>query len=127
MITRPLTYAALALALLAAAAPPARAAEVYDLDPAHFSIVFSVSHMKMSYVYGIFRQAQARVVLDRENPAASQFQLSIKADSIDTNNPGRDNHLKSPDFFNVAQFPTITFESTTVAWTTGRSRALSTR
>jgi polyisoprenoid-binding protein YceI len=111
MITRPLVYAALAFALVAA---PARAAEVYDIDPAHFSVVFSVSHMKMSYTYGIFRQAQARVVLDRENPAASQFQLSIKADSIDTNNAQRDNHLKSPDFFNVAQYPTIDFQSTSV-------------
>ena len=53
------------IALLAAvAAPPTRAAEVYDLDQSHFSIVFSVSHMNMSYTYGMFRQANARVVLD---------------------------------------------------------------
>jgi polyisoprenoid-binding protein YceI len=113
MIRRLGMYASLVLAL-AAAAPTARAADVFDLDQSHFSIVFSVSHMNMSYTYGMFRQAQGRVVLDRENPAASQFQLTINADSIDTNNAGRDKHLKGPDFFDVASFPTITFESTTV-------------
>jgi len=106
-----LLFAALAVA---AAAPTARAADVYDLDQSHFSVVFSVSHMNMSYTYGIFRQAQARVTLDHENPAATQFQLTINAESIDTNNEGRDKHLKGPDFFDVATYPAITFQSTTV-------------
>ena len=114
MNTRLWTSIALALVLLVAVAPTAPAADVYDLDQSHFSIVFSVSHMNMSYTYGFFRQAQARVVLDRENPSATQFQMSINADSIDTNNPQRDTHLKGPDFFDVASFPAITFESTTV-------------
>jgi polyisoprenoid-binding protein YceI len=119
MIARLWMYVSLLVALavsviVVAAAPTARAADVYDLDQTHFSIVFSVSHMKMSYTYGMFRQAQARVTLDRENPAATTFQMVIKADSIDTNNPQRDTHLKGPDFFDVASFPDITFESTTV-------------
>jgi len=101
-----------ALVVTAAAAPAARAAEVFDLDPSHFSIVFSVSHLNRSYTYGIFRQAEARVVLDRENPAGCQFQMTINADSIDTNHAARDRHLKGPDFFNVTEFPTIAFEST---------------
>ena len=105
---------ALAVSVVVAAAPAARAADVYDLDQSHFSIVFSVSHMKMSYTYGMFRQAQARVTLDRENQAGTKFQLSIKSDSIDTNNAGRDTHLKGLDFFDVESFPDITFESTTV-------------
>ena len=106
--------AAVVLALVLAAAPAARAADVYDLDQTHFSIVFSVSHMNMSYTYGMFRQANAQVVLDRENPANTQFRVTIKADSIDTNNQGRDTHLKSPDFFDTASFPEITFASTAV-------------
>ena len=97
-----------------AAAPTARAADVYDLDQSHFSIVFSVSHMKMSYTYGMFRQANARVTLDHENPSATQFQMAINAESIDTNNDGRDKHLKGPDFFDAATYPAITFKSTTV-------------
>jgi polyisoprenoid-binding protein YceI len=103
------------IALVAAgAAPLARAAEVYDLDQSHFAIVFSTSHMNMSYTYGFFRQANARVVLDRANPANMQFQMAIAADSIDTNNKDRDTHLKGPDFFDVTSFPDITFQSTTV-------------
>lgn len=106
---------ALAVSIItAAAAPTARAADVFDLDQSHCSIVFSVSHMNMSYTYGMFRRAQARITLDRENPAATQFQMTINAESIDTNNPGRDSHLKGPDFFDTATYPAITFESTTV-------------
>jgi len=115
MINRLWINALMVVALVAtAAAPAARAADVFDLDQGHFSIVFSVSHMNMSYTYGMFRQAQARVVLDRENPAASTFQFAIKADSIDTNNAQRDTHLKGVDFFDTTSFPDITFESTTV-------------
>jgi polyisoprenoid-binding protein YceI len=104
---------ALVASLLAAPAVKA-APQNFELDQQHFSIVFSVSHMNMSYTYGMFRQAQARVALDRENPSATQFQMSINADSIDTNNAARDKHLKGPDFFDVAQYPAITFESTRV-------------
>lgn len=116
MTHRPSTIATLTLVLAATvlAVPAARAADVYTLDPTHFSVVFSVSHMNMSYTYGIFRQAGAQVVLDRENPANSQFRMTIKADSVDTNNADRDTHLKGPDFFDTASFPEITFESTSV-------------
>jgi polyisoprenoid-binding protein YceI len=113
-----------ALALVSAAAPAARAADVFDLDQTHFSVVFSVSHMNMSYTYGMFRQANARVTLDRENPANSKFQFTIKSDSIDTNSTQRDGHLKGPDFFDVVSFPEITFESTTVVLTTEAKRAI---
>jgi polyisoprenoid-binding protein YceI len=115
MINRLRINALIVVSLIAtAAAPAARAADVFDLDQGHFSVVFSVSHMNMSYTYGMFRQAQARVLLDRENPAASTFQFAIKSESIDTNNAQRDTHLKGPDFFDTVSFPDITFESTTV-------------
>jgi polyisoprenoid-binding protein YceI len=108
--TRMFAYA-LAASLLAAPAVKA-APQNFELDQHHFSIVFSVSHMSMSYTYGLFRQAQGRFVIDKDNPAANQFQLAINADSIDTVNPKRDQHLKGPDFLDVAQFPNITFTST---------------
>ena len=89
-------------------------AETYVIDGAHTSIIFGVSHFGYSYTYGRFNKVSGGYVLDRENPAASKFQLSIDAASLDTNNPKRDQHLKSPDFFNVKQFPNISFQSTGV-------------
>lgn len=106
---------ALLVAVVLAAAPSARAADTYDLDQTHFSIVFSVSHMNMSYTYGMFRVANAQVILDKENPANSRFTMTIKADSIDTNSAQRDSHLKGADFFDVASYPDITFVSNSVA------------
>jgi polyisoprenoid-binding protein YceI len=104
---------ALAIALTTALqSAPARAANQFALDTAHTSIVFSVSHLNMSYTYGMFRQYNGGFVFDRENPDACQFQFTIDANSIDTNNEKRDQHLRSPDFFNVREFPTITFVST---------------
>jgi polyisoprenoid-binding protein YceI len=114
MNARPLIYTAALVLLAASYSTPARAVEMYDLDTSHMSIVFSCSHMNMSYTYGIFRKAQGRFILDRTNPAGCKFQMVIDASSIDTNQPDRDTHLKSPDFFNAAQFPSITFDSTSV-------------
>lgn len=89
----------------------AEAADTYTIDPTHTSIVFSVGHAGLSYTYGFFRKAEGRYVLDKANPANSRFQLVIQADSLDTNDAKRDEHLRSDDFFNVRQFPTIAFES----------------
>jgi polyisoprenoid-binding protein YceI len=90
---------------------PALAADSYAIDPAHTSVVFSVGHAGLSYTYGFFRQAAGTYVLD-PNPANCRFQFTIQTASLDTNHAKRDEHLRSPDFFNVQQFPTITFEST---------------
>lgn len=86
-------------------------AETYVIDGSHTSIIFGVSHMGYSLTYGRFNKVSGGYVLDRENPAASQFQLAIDAASIDTNDQKRDEHLKGPDFFNVKQFPVISFQS----------------
>ena len=91
------------------------AAENYVIDPSHTSIVFGVNHMGFSYTYGRFNKMKGGYMLDRENPAASNIQLSISAASIDTNDEGRDAHLKGPDFFNVKQFPGISFQSKSIA------------
>ena len=78
---------------------------IMSIDPTHTSIVFSVGHGGLSYTYGFFREAGGSYVLDKANPANCRFQLVIEADSIDTNNAKRDDHLRGPDFFNVQQFP----------------------
>ena len=89
-------------------------AETYVIDDAHTSIIFGVSHMGYSYTYGRFNKMSGGYTLDREDPTASRFQLAISAASIDTNHGKRDDHLKGPDFFNVKQFPNITFQSTAI-------------
>jgi polyisoprenoid-binding protein YceI len=110
---RRITFVALAaLAVAASAGRTASAADTYAIDPAHTSILFSVGHAGLSYVYGFFREASGVYVLDSADPANCRFRLVIQANSIDTNNAKRDEHLRSDDFFDVQRFPTITFDST---------------
>jgi polyisoprenoid-binding protein YceI len=112
MSRRTTTRVLASLALATLAAPAARAVDNYTIDPAHMSIVFSVGHSGLSYTYGFFRRASGSYTIDKSNLNNSRFQLTIEADSLDTNHAKRDEHLRSPDFFNVQQFPTIKFEST---------------
>jgi polyisoprenoid-binding protein YceI len=112
----PLLSAALMyLSFQLAAQPGSAATQVYTIDPAHTSVVFSVGHTGLSYTYGVFRQAAGNYILDKTNPANCRFGLVIQADSLDTNHAERDKHLRSADFFNIQEFPTITFESTSCA------------
>lgn len=108
---------AFAVVILIVAISPAKAAENYQVDASHTSVLFSVGHLQpvVSYTYGFFRTFQGQFVLDQTNPAGCKFQLTINADSLDTNDTKRDQHLLGPDFFNAKQFPTITFESTSCA------------
>jgi polyisoprenoid-binding protein YceI len=109
------SFASLAFAaLLAAPLATANAADNYDLDLAHSAFVFRVKHLDRSYTYGRFNEAQGQISLDRDNPAQSTFNMSIAAESIDTGNAKRDEHLRGPDFFNARQFPNITFKTTSV-------------
>jgi polyisoprenoid-binding protein YceI len=93
---------------------PAPAAEVYTIDPVHSTIMFRVKHLGVSYVFGRFNQVSGSVSLDAEKPESSKVAIEIKTDSIDSNNPDRDAHLKSDSFFDVKQFPKATFTSTSV-------------
>lgn len=92
----------------------APAADEYDFDPVHSSISFKARHLDISWIHGRFNDASGKFVLDRENPAKSTFNLSIKADSVDTANKQRDEHLRQPDYFDTKQFPTIDFKSSSV-------------
>jgi polyisoprenoid-binding protein YceI len=92
----------------------ARAADTYEIDPAHTSVQFSVRHMMISNVRGEFTKVAGKATGDVANPAAATVEATIDAASIDTRNEKRDEHLRSPDFLDVAKFPTITFKSTKV-------------
>lgn len=110
MLRRHLMSAALAL-IVSLFVVTESYADDYKLDTAHSSVVFNISHAGLSKTYGMFTQGGGSFSLDGSN---SKFELSIKADSINTGNAKRDAHLKSPDFFNVKQFPEITLNSTAV-------------
>jgi polyisoprenoid-binding protein YceI len=98
-----------ALPLLAQTA----ATETFVVDKNHSTAMFKVRHM-MANIVGQFRDFTADVNIDRENPAKSSVDFTIQATSIDTGSANRDNHLRTADFFDVAQFPTISFKSTSV-------------
>ena len=101
----------LGLAACSANAAPA----AYDVDPAHSSVVFSVAHLGLSRTTGRFLGLQGKFSYDAANIAASHAELSIDAGSVDTGHAERDQHLKSPDFFDAGQFPRIVFSSTGVS------------
>lgn len=112
MIKRLLASAGL-LALLAAA--PALAGETYKVDPSHSYVGFSARHFGVSTVRGEFKEYTADFTLDEEDPTRSSIVLTIQAESIDTNLERRDAHLKSADFLDVAEYPTLVFESKSIA------------
>jgi polyisoprenoid-binding protein YceI len=89
-------------------------AVTWQIDPAHSLIEFAVKHMMFTTVKGRFATVSGTIVEDSQNFSRSQVNVEIAVDSITTGEPQRDGHLKSPDFFDAAQFPTITFKSTSV-------------
>jgi polyisoprenoid-binding protein YceI len=92
----------------------AATADDYVIDAAHSGVNFKISHLGLAYVHGRFDSFSGNFTIDTSDPAKSSFTLSIKPETIDTNNMGRDTHLRSPDFFNVKQYPVISFTSTSV-------------
>ena len=80
-------------------------------DPAHSSASFSVKHMMVSTVRGEFSKISSTLVWDKEDPTKSTVDAKIDVASVDTHNEKRDGHLKSPDFFDAAKCPEITFKS----------------
>ena len=86
----------------------------WAFDQAHSSVNLMVRHMVVSKVRGRFTKWNGTLVMDEMNPAGGAVEVAIEAESIDTGVEQRDGHLKSPDFFDVAKYPTLTFRSTKV-------------
>jgi polyisoprenoid-binding protein YceI len=103
-----------ALFALVSFAAPALAADTYKVDPVHSSLVFRSHHANIGYVYGRFDALSGQFTLDEADPSKSSFSFEARADSVNTGQEKRDAHLKSPDFLNARQYPTITFKSTSV-------------
>lgn len=105
-------FAVSALALFASA--PAFAATTYTLDPNHTAVTFQYTHFGFSHPTGKFMSAKGAVTLDNDAPANSHVEVTIDINAINTGVAALDTHLKSPDFFDAAKFPTATFNSTKV-------------
>jgi polyisoprenoid-binding protein YceI len=86
----------------------------YTLDPSHTRIGFSARHAMVTKVRGNFDQFEGSAHVDTANPANSSVTVTIEAASVTTGNEQRDGHLKTPDFFDIANYPQITFVSTDV-------------
>jgi polyisoprenoid-binding protein YceI len=89
----------------------------WTIDPTHTVIGFSARHAMVAKVRGRFEVFSGGFVLDGADPSASSAQLSVEMASVDTKNADRDAHLKSAEFFDVEQFPTMTFTSTSIEGT----------
>ncbi len=106
------TLAILAAALLGGGAA---AAAPYSIDDDHSAVIFKASHLGVSYTYGRFNEISGGFSWDRSTPTALSLSLVIQADSVDTDQDKRDQHLRGPDFFDAAQHPEITFVSASVS------------
>ncbi|RYG36794.1 polyisoprenoid-binding protein [bacterium] len=87
----------------------------YTLDPAHTSVGFEIEHLGISHVQGRFSKVSGSLFADPKNLAASNIQVTIPVETVDTAVAPRDTHLKSPDFFDAAKFTEITFKSTKIS------------
>src|SRR5262245_46704645 len=104
-------HLAVAVFGLALALPWSAHASQWDIDTAHSSAQFAVRHMMVSTVRGEFTKLTGAVTLDDKDITRSSVNATIDATSVNTREEKRDAHLKSPDFFDVAKHPTITFKS----------------
>ncbi len=87
------------------------ASTTYKVDPVHSFVIFRIKHMDVGHVYGRFNEPNGTITIDDADPAKSSFTLELQVQKVDTGVQKRDDHLRSSDFFNAKQFPTIKFAS----------------
>ncbi|HYP76679.1 MAG TPA: YceI family protein [Polyangiaceae bacterium] len=105
---------ALFATLLVASAASADSAD-WAIDASHSHVGFSISHLVVSSVNGRFKDISGKATLNEADLTKSSVDLTIKVNSLNTDDEKRDAHLKSPDFFDAAKYPEIKFHSTKIA------------
>jgi polyisoprenoid-binding protein YceI len=93
------------------AAPLAASADTWQIDPVHTTVGFTVRHMTISSVRGQFDKVAGTISANSNDPASAVIEATIDTASIDTRSADRDSDLKSPNFLDVAKYPTMTFKS----------------
>lgn len=88
---------------------PTSRADAFAVDGTHSSVVFKVGYMGVANFYGMFEQVAGEYAIDLENPSASTLDVAVMTESVDSNNEGRDKHLRGADFFSAKEFPEIRF------------------
>lgn len=89
----------------------ALAADRYEIDTAHTFVTFTIDHLALSKAKGSFKDVSGAITYDPKDISKSAVEVNIKTASINTNNEGRDKHLRSADFFDVEKYPEMTFKS----------------
>jgi polyisoprenoid-binding protein YceI len=112
ILTAVAVVASLFIATVASAAP-----QSFKLDPNHTFAVFRVNHLGYSTMIGAFNEISGQLTLDQDQLDNSTVEITLNTTSVDTNHQKRDDHLRSPDFFNAVEFPEMTFKSTSVKTT----------
>ena len=90
------------------------AADALKVDPVHSSFVFKVNHANIGHIWGKFSEFGGTISIDDSDLTKSTFDITVNPASVDTGNKKRDEHLQTPDYFNVKEYPTVTFKSTSV-------------
>ena len=106
------SVAALAALAITAASPAKADADLYEIDPDHFSIVFNADHIEYGAAWGMFLEGSGQFKFDEDARTLSDLSVTIEAASVFTNHDGRDDHLRSDDFLHAGAHPQITFEMT---------------
>jgi polyisoprenoid-binding protein YceI len=89
-------------------------AGTWKVDPIHSSVAFEVKHLMISTVRGRFGEFEGAIEAAEDSPSNSRARGRVKVASVDTGDPDRDAHLRSPDFFDAERYPLLTFESTRI-------------
>ncbi|NTU93670.1 MAG: polyisoprenoid-binding protein [Chlorobiaceae bacterium] len=112
----------LMVALSTMVSPALVAASTWSIDASHSTVAFKIRHLMVSNVTGGFNKYTGVVEIDDRDVTKSKVNVTIDANSINTNEPKRDEHLRSADFFDTARYPTITFASK--RWAVGTNGAM---